>query len=147
MERKASVVWQGGLKGGKGSITTNSGALANAPYSFGTRFESEGGTNPEELIAAAHAACFSMALASELEKLGLKPEKISTSGTATLDRVNGDWTVTALQLDTLAFVPGADLSSFMDAASKAKAGCPISRLLRAPITLNASVKSEKHDAA
>jgi len=123
MKRKASAVWNGDLKTGKGSITTESGALSNAQYSFLTRFESGVGTNPEELIAAAHAGCFSMALSAQLSGAGLKPEKIETSAAVTLEMQEK--------------VPGIDAATFEKVASDAKAGCPISRLLNAKISMNA----------
>lgn len=144
MERKASVVWEGQLKSGRGKITTDSGILSNVEYSFGTRFESKegrGGTNPEELIAAAHAACFSMALSAELEKLGLKPERIRTSGSVRIEKVDNNWSVTSVQLDADALVPGAQQDAFDQAAENAKKGCPISRLLNAPIALKTKLET------
>jgi lipoyl-dependent peroxiredoxin len=137
MKRRASAVWNGELKTGKGSITTESGALSNLQYSFTSRFENGVGTNPEELIAAAHAACFSMALSHQLSGAGMKPEKIETSATVTLDMLEKGWTVTAIQLEVKAKVPGADPVAFNNQANEAKKGCPISRLLNAPITMNA----------
>jgi osmotically inducible protein OsmC len=147
MDRKASVVWEGGIKDGKGSVTTSSGVLSNAEYSFGTRFEGRGGggTNPEELIAAAHASCFSMALSAQLGKLGLKAERINTTGTVTIEKVGEDWTVTAVHLDTVAFIPGADQAIFDKAAHAAKVGCPISRLLKAPTSLAAKLESRSFE--
>jgi osmotically inducible protein OsmC len=137
MKRKASAVWNGDLKTGKGSITTESGALSNAQYSFLTRFESGVGTNPEELIAAAHAGCFSMALSAQLSGAGLKPEKIETSAAVTLEKQEKGWTVTESFLEVKAKVPGIDAATFEKVASDAKAGCPISRLLNAKISMNA----------
>src|SRR5271167_1965829 len=129
MQRKASAVWSGDLKAGKGSISTESGTLSNAQYSFLTRFENGVGTNPEELIAAAHAGCFSMALSAQLGSAGLKPEKIETSATVTMEKLEQGWTVTEVLLQVKAKVPGATQASFEKSASEAKAGCPISRLL------------------
>lgn len=140
MKRKASAVWEGRLKDGNGKITTHSGVLWDTSYSFGTRFENQGGTNPEELVAAAHAACFSMELSAQLEKLGLKPERVSTSCTLTLEKEAGTWAVTNSQLETLAVVPGSNQQQFEKVAHEAKVGCPISRLLKVPITLNAKLE-------
>jgi osmotically inducible protein OsmC len=140
MKRKASAVWQGGLKGGKGTISTESGVLTKTQYSFGTRFENGPGTNPEELIAAAHAGCFSMALSAELEKAGVNPESIETSATVTLDKQDGGWAVTAVHLETVGKVAGNDAGKFKAAAESAKAGCPISKLLKANITLDARLQ-------
>ncbi|MBI3541768.1 MAG: OsmC family peroxiredoxin [Deltaproteobacteria bacterium] len=149
MERKASVVWTGRLRDGNGTITTESGVLSDVEYSFGTRFggasASGGGTNPEELIAAAHAACFSMALAAELEKRGMTPDRVSTSATAKLQKDGAAWSVTLLELDTVAFVPGAEQARFEQAAESAKAGCPISRLLKAPIALHAKLEARSSE--
>jgi len=137
MKRKASAIWNGELKTGKGTISTESGALSNLQYSFTTRFENGVGTNPEELIAAAHAGCFSMALSAQLGSIGLKPEKIETSATVTMDKLDNNWTITEVLLEVKAKVPGADAAAFNKAANEAKAGCPISRLLNAKITMNA----------
>ncbi len=137
MKRKASAVWNGDLKAGKGSISTESGTLSNAQYSFLTRFENGVGTNPEELIAAAHAGCFSMALSAQLGGAGLKPEKIETSAIVTMEKLDKGWTVTEVLLEVKAKVPGANPADFDKAATEAKAGCPISRLLNAKITMNA----------
>jgi lipoyl-dependent peroxiredoxin len=137
MNRKASAVWQGDLKQGKGTISTESGVLKETQYSFGTRFENGPGTNPEELIAAAHAGCFSMALSAELGKENLTPTRIETTATATLEKTDAGWTVTTVQLETVATIPGASSEVFKRIAEGAKAGCPISRLLKANITLNA----------
>jgi len=139
MEKKASAVWNGDLKG-SGSISTESGALNKAPYSFGTRFEKGIGTNPEELIGAAHAGCFSMALSVQLGKDGMKPEKIETSSTITLEKLEQGWTVTASHLKVKAKVPGATQESFEKAAEAAKAGCPISRLLNTKISMEAELE-------
>jgi osmotically inducible protein OsmC len=141
MKRKASAVWKGGLKDGKGTVSTESGVLSNNPYSFSTRFENEKGTNPEELIAAAHAGCFSMALSAELGKAGLTPQSISTTATITLEMLEGGPTVTSSHLETVAKIPGAKKEAFETAANAAKAGCPISRLLNTRISLDAKVES------
>ena len=137
MKRKASAVWNGDLKSGKGAISTESRTLSNAQYSFSTRFENGVGTNPEELIAAAHAGCFSMALSNQLGGAGLKPEKIETTATLNMEKSDKGWSVTDIQLDVKAKVPGADQAAFDKAANEAKAGCPISRLLNAKISMNA----------
>lgn len=140
MERKASAVWTGSLKEGKGTISTNSGLLRDAQYSFGTRFEEGKGTNPEELIAAAHAGCFSMALSAQLTNAGTPPESINTTATVTLENKEPGFTVTAVHLDVVAKVPGADPQAFETAANHAKSGCPISRLLNAEITMTARLE-------
>lgn len=137
MKRKASAIWNGELKTGKGSISTESATLSYAPYSFTTRFEKGTGTNPEELIAAAHAGCFSMAFSAQLGNAGLKPEKIETTATVTMDKLEKGWTVSEVFLEVKAKVPGADPAAFNHAANEAKEGCPISRLLNAKINMNA----------
>lgn len=139
MNRKASAVWQGDLKQGQGTISTESGVLKETQYSFSTRFENGIGTNPEELVAAAHAGCFSMALSAELGRAGMNPRRIETTATLTMEKLEAGWTVTAIHLDTVATVPGADAAAFARVAEGAKAGCPISRLLKANITLNAKL--------
>ncbi|MCG6877528.1 MAG: OsmC family protein [Betaproteobacteria bacterium] len=141
MERKASAVWSGGLKDGKGSISSSSGALKEVPYNFSMRFEDAPGTNPEELVAAAHAGCFSMALSGQLDAAKLKAERIATTATVTLEKDAAGFTVTAVHLDLKAKVPGADKKAFDTAAENAKAGCPISRLLKAKITLSATLEA------
>lgn len=141
MKRKASAVWKGGLKDGKGAVSTESGALSNNAYSFSTRFENEKGTNPEELIAAAHAGCFSMALSAELGKAGMTPQSVSTTATITLEMLEGGPTVTESHLETVAKIPGAKKEAFEAAANAAKAGCPISRLLNTRISLDAKLES------
>jgi lipoyl-dependent peroxiredoxin len=141
MKRSARAVWQGGLKDGKGQISTDSGVLANTPYGFTTRFENEKGTNPEELIAAAHAGCFSMALSAQLNNAGLTPDNIQTAADVTLEKQDAGWTVTAVHLDVAARVPKADDAAFQKAAKAAKEGCPISRLLKANITMHARLES------
>ena len=140
MKRKGSAVWTGGLKDGKGTVSTESGVLANAQYSFGTRFENGIGTNPEELIAAAHAGCFSMALSGQLGNSGMTAESISTTATVTLEKTDAGFTVTAVHLDVLAKVPGADRAAFETAAKNAKEGCPISRLLKAGAAITMDAK-------
>ena len=140
MQRKASAVWKGGLKDGKGMVSATSGVLSNTPYSFTTRFENAPGTNPEELIAAAHAACFSMALSAQLGAANLTPESINTTATLTMDKLDAGWTITTIQLDVSARVPKADESSFNKAAENAKAGCPVSKVLNAKITMNARLE-------
>ena len=139
MQRKASAVWKGGLKDGKGSVSSASGVLNNTPYSFTTRFENTPGTNPEELIAAAHAACFSMALSAQLGGANLTPESINTSATLTMEKLEAGWTITAVSLDVVAKVPGASAEAFNTAAQNAKAGCPVSKVLNAKITMNAKL--------
>ncbi len=139
MERKASAVWKGGLKDGKGSVSSASGVLSNTPYSFTTRFENTPGTNPEELIAAAHAACFSMALSAQLGGANLTPESINTSANLTMEKLDAGWTITAVHLDVVAKVPGATPESFKTAADNAKAGCPVSKVLNAKITMDAKL--------
>jgi osmotically inducible protein OsmC len=141
MKRKASAEWKGGLKDGKGTISTDSGVLSNTQYSFSTRFEEGKGTNPEELIAAAHAGCFSMALSGQLGNAGMTAQSIRTSATVTLEKTDAGFTVTSVHLDVLAKIPGAEKSAFDTAANNAKTGCPISRLLNAKITMDAKLES------
>jgi len=141
MKRKASAVWNGTLKEGRGTISTESGVLDGAQYSFSTRFEDGKGTNPEELIGAAHAGCFSMALSSQLTNAGTPPDSVATEATVTLEKKEAGFTVTAVHLDVVAKVPGATQESFETAANNAKAGCPISRLLNAEITMTARLES------
>src|SRR5262249_1115358 len=139
MKRTASAVWKGGLKDGQGTVSSESGALSRTPYNFRQRFENEKGTNPEELVAAAHAACFSMALSLFMANEGLAPESIDTTCTVNFENVNGAWTVTASHLQTKVKSPNADPGKFRKAADGAKAGCPISRLLNTQITLDATL--------
>ena len=139
MQRKASAVWKGGLRDGKGTVSAASGVLSNTPYSFTTRFENTPGTNPEELIAAAHAACFSMALSAQLGEAKLTPESIQTSATLTMEKLDSGWTITAVHLDVVAHVPGATPEAFSKAAQNAKAGCPVSKVLNAKITMEAKL--------
>jgi osmotically inducible protein OsmC len=147
MVRKASAVWKGTLKEGKGAISTDSGVLSNTQYSFATRFENGKGTNPEELIAAAHAGCFTMALSAQLSTAGFTPESLETSAAVTLDKLEAGWTITKVHLDVTARVPGADQAAFDTAAANAKSGCPISRLLKAEITMTAKLISERSTTA
>ncbi|PYQ34527.1 MAG: OsmC family peroxiredoxin [Acidobacteria bacterium] len=140
MKRKASAEWQGDLKSGKGTVSSESGVLAGTPYSFSTRFESVRGTNPEELVAAAHAACFTMALSAELGKANIVPASLRTTATVTLDRVDSSWTVTESHLEVAAKVPGASVEDFRKAAEAAETGCPISRLLKTRITMEAKLE-------
>lgn len=139
MKQKASAIWNGGLKDGSGTLTTGSGVLSSVPYSFRTRFEGEMGTNPEELIGAAHAGCFSMAFSMILGMAGMTPQKIETEATVTLEKVGDGFQVTASHLDVKATIPGADETAFQEAAETAKANCPISKLLNAKITMNATL--------
>ena len=141
IRRKASAEWRGGLKDGKGTLTSGSGVLNSTQYSFGTRFEEGKGTNPEELIAAAHAGCFAMALSAQLGEAGLTAESIRTEATVTLEKVADGFSVTSSHLQLRAKIPGADQAAFDKAAQAAKAGCPISKLLKADITLDAALES------
>lgn len=141
MKRKASAVWKGDLKGGRGTISTESGVLAETQYSFSTRFEDGRGTNPEELIAAAHAGCFSMALSGQLGNAGLTAESISTTATVRLEKTDAGFTITSVHLEVTAKIPGATQQAFETAANQAKAGCPVSRLLNATITMDARLES------
>lgn len=140
MQRKASAIWKGGLKDGKGSVSSSSQVLNNTPYSFTTRFENTPGTNPEELIAAAHAACFSMALSAQLGNANLTPSSIETTATLTMDKLDSGWTITAVHLDVVGRVPKADPAAFQKAAENAKSGCPVSKALKANITMNARLE-------
>lgn len=139
MVRKASAIWKGSLKEGKGSISTDSKVLSNTQYSFSTRFENGVGTNPEELIAAAHAGCFSMALSGQLGNAGMTAESIETTASLTLEKLDAGFTITKIHLDVTAKIPGANVAAFETAAQNAKAGCPISRLLKAEITMTAKL--------
>ncbi len=141
MVRKASAEWRGGLKDGKGTVSTESGVLADSPYSFSTRFENGKGTNPEELIAAAHAGCFSMALSAQLGAAGMTAQSIRTTASVTMEKVGDGFSVTASHLDVTANIPGADRGAFQKAAEAAKSGCPISKLLNAKITMDAKLES------
>ena len=137
IKRSASAVWQGGLKDGKGVLSTDTGILSNTPYSFRTRFEDEPGTNPEELIAAAHAGCFAMALSGQLDAAELKAESLEVKATIKMEKTDAGMTVTSSHLDLVARIPGASEEAFNTAAANAKAGCPISRLLNCEISLDA----------
>lgn len=141
MKRTASAVWTGGLRDGKGNISTQSGVLANAKYGFNTRFEDGRGTNPEELIAAAHAGCFTMAFAAQLGEAGMIVESLRTSAAVTLEKLDGGFSITAVQLDLVARIPGADKNTFEAVANKAKTNCPVSKLLNATITLNTTLET------
>ena len=141
MKRTASAVWQGDLKQGKGTVSSASGVLKETPYSFTTRFENTSGTNPEELIAAAHAACFSMALSAFLGRAGHNPQRVATQANLTLEQVEGNWTITAIDLETTAKVPGIDRQQFDAIANDAKANCPVSRVLNAKISLSAKLEN------
>ena len=141
MERTASAAWTGGLKDGKGSLSTQSGVLSDTPYGFSTRFENEQGTNPEELIAAAHAGCFTMALSAQLGEAGMVAESLKTSAAVTLEKGTDGFSITSVRLDLVARIPGADPQAFEAATNKAKAGCPVSKLLNAEITLTARLEA------
>jgi lipoyl-dependent peroxiredoxin len=141
MKRKATAVWQGGLKDGKGVVSTESGVLDKSQYSFSTRFESGKGTNPEELIAAAHAGCFAMALSGQLGTAGLTAQSLEVVCTITMEKLDAGFTVVESALDLVAKIPGAPKDKFDTAANNAKAGCPISRLLNAKVTLNSRLES------
>ena len=139
MKRTASAHWAGGLKDGKGTVSTQSGVLKETQYSFSTRFENGVGTNPEELIAAAHAGCFSMALSAELGKGGMTAEAIDTVATLTMDKTDAGFAITAVHLDVKVKIPGADPEKFDAAAQGAKKGCPVSRVLNAEISMTATL--------
>lgn len=139
MIRKANAVWKGGLKDGQGTVSTETGVVSSAAYNFAQRFEDKPGTNPEELVAAAHAACYSMALSATLEKSGQKPESVETKASLTFEKLDLGFTVTRIHLDTVAKVPGSTPEQFLAAAEAAKRTCPISRLLNTTITLEAKL--------
>jgi osmotically inducible protein OsmC len=139
MKRSASAVWSGGLKDGKGTVSTESGVMTSVPYNFSKRFENEKGTNPEELIAAAHAACFSMALSMILGQAGMTAENIATTATVSLDQTEGGFTITSSHLQTTVKIPNADKAAFQKAVDAAKSGCPVSKLLNATITMDAKL--------
>jgi osmotically inducible protein OsmC len=141
MKRKATAIWQGGLKEGQGSLSTDSGVLKETPYSFATRFEQGRGTNPEELIAAAHAGCFSMALSLLLGKSGITPERINTSAIITIEPGGDGFTITLAHLDVRARIPGIEREVFEQMANNAKMGCPVSKVLNAEISMNATLES------
>lgn len=140
IKKKGSAEWQGSLKGGKGTVSTESGALKQNPYGFNTRFEGQAGTNPEELIGAAHASCYSMALSMILGEDEFEPESIKTEATVSLEQDSGGFTITAIHLATTARIPGIDQAKFEEAANKAKEGCPVSKLFKAEITLDAKLE-------
>lgn len=141
MIKNASAVWRGGIKDGGGTISTETGVLREAPYGFKSRFEDGPGTNPEELIGAAHAGCFSMALSLMLGEAGMTPEQIDTKAAVTLEKSGGGFDITASHLTVVARIPGADQAKFMEIANKAKAGCPVSKVLKANITMDARLES------
>jgi osmotically inducible protein OsmC len=141
MKRNASAMWNGDLKSGKGTLSTDSGVLSNTQYSFSTRFENGTGTNPEELIAAAHAGCFSMALSAQLGEAGLVAQSIQTKATVTLEKSGGGFAITEVHLALTAKIPGADQQAFETAAENAKTGCPVSKLLNAKITLDKKLEA------
>ena len=139
MDRKGSAEWKGGLKDGQGTLSSESGVLNGVNYSFAKRFGDQAGTNPEELIGAAHAACFSMAFSAQLGEAGFTPEYIRTTSTVTLEKTDGGFGITRVHLVTNAKVPGADKAAFETAAGNAKAGCPVSKLFNAQITMDATL--------
>jgi len=141
IKRNGSAAWQGGIKDGKGTISTESGALKAYPYGFSSRFEGQKGSNPEELIGAAHASCFTMALSLILGEAGLKADQMDTSAEVTLEQVEGGFAITAIKLTLKAKIPGADDATFQSLAAKAKAGCPVSKLLKTEISLAAELVS------
>ena len=141
MQRKASAVWQGDLKAGKGTLTTDSSVLKQTPYSFHSRFENGIGTNPEELLAAAHAGCFTMALSAQLGNAGLTAKKLETTATISLEKVGDGFSITKSHLDLVASIPGADQAKFDAAVKAAETGCPVSRLFKAEITVSAKLTS------
>lgn len=140
MQRKGRATWTGGIRDGKGTVSTDSAVLSETPFSFSTRFENAKGTNPEELIAAAHAGCFSMALSAELGKVGLTAESIRTEAAVKLEKSGEGFAITTVHLDLRARVPGAERAAFEKAANAAKEGCPVSKLLNATITLDARLE-------
>ena len=140
-KRSASAAWSGGLKDGKGFISTQSGVLDNTQYGFNTRFENGPGTNPEELIGAAHAGCFTMALSGKLGEAGMTAKSLATTATVSLEKVDGGFAITAVHLDLVAQIPGASQEAFDKAAQDAKANCPVSKLLNATITLDAKLEA------
>lgn len=142
MKRTASAAWSGGIKDGKGTLSSQSGTLKDTPYSFTARFESGTGTNPEELIAAAHAGCFTMALSGQLGGAGMTAKSLKTTATVNFEKLEAGWTVTEIHLDLEAVIPGADKAAFDKAVQNAKTGCPISRLLNTKITLDAKLQTE-----
>ncbi|MEP7206685.1 MAG: OsmC family protein [Casimicrobiaceae bacterium] len=141
MKRKATARWTGGLKDGRGTLSSDSKVLAETQYSFSTRFENGVGTNPEELIAAAHAGCFAMALSGQLGAAGMTAEQIDVTATVSIEKTDAGFTITASHLDLVARIPGAAKDAFEAAANKAKEGCPVSKVLNAKISLDARLES------
>jgi osmotically inducible protein OsmC len=141
INRTGSAVWSGGLKDGKGNLSTQSGVLKDTPYGFRTRFEDSPGTNPEELIAAAHAGCFTMALSAQLGEAGMTATKLETTASVSLDKADGGFAITAVHLTLVATIPGASEEAFKAAAMRAKEGCPVSKLLKATITMDARLQA------
>ena len=139
LQRKGSAQWKGGLKDGKGTVSTASGVLNNTPYSFSSRFEGQQGTNPEELLGAAHAGCFSLALSGQLDAAGLKADSIDTTATVSLEKQDTGFAITSVNLEVRAKIPGADQSKFEEATKKAKEGCPVSKLFNTRITMDAKL--------
>jgi lipoyl-dependent peroxiredoxin len=139
MQRKATAVWQGNLKEGKGVVSTESGVLKQTQYSFKTRFENGPGTNPEELLAAAHAGCFAMALSNELGNAGITPNKLEVTATVSLEKTQEGFSITKSHLDLIASIPGVDKAKFDKATAAAKSGCPVSKLFKAEITLSSKL--------
>ncbi|WP_156648946.1 OsmC family protein [Massilia sp. Leaf139] len=141
IKRNGSAVWSGGLKDGKGAVSTGSGALKEQPYGFNTRFEDSPGTNPEELIGAAHAGCFTMALSGQLGNAGMTAQELRTTATVSMEKVEGGFSITAVHLDLVAKIPGASQEAFDKAANTAKENCPVSKLLNAEITLTSRLEN------
>ena len=141
IKRDGSAVWSGGIKDGKGQVSTGSGALKDQPYGFNTRFEDAPGTNPEELIGAAHAGCFTMALSGQLGKAGLTADELRTKATVSMEKVDDGFSITAVHLELVARIPGASQEAFDQAANTAKENCPVSKLLNAKITLDARLEN------
>jgi osmotically inducible protein OsmC len=141
INRTGSAVWSGGLKDGKGNLSTQSGVLKDTPYGFKTRFEDSPGTNPEELIAAAHAGCFTMALSAQLGEAGMTATRLETTASVSLDKADGGFAITAVHLTLVATIPGASEDAFKAAAMRAKEGCPVSKLLKANITMDARLQA------
>jgi osmotically inducible protein OsmC len=141
MKRKATAAWSGNLKDGRGTISTDSGVLSNTQYGFKSRFEEGPGTNPEELIAAAHAGCFTMALSAQLAEAGITADSLKTTATVTLNKVGNGFAISTVHLDLIASIPGMDRNAFDTAVNNAKTGCPVSKVLNATITLDAKLES------
>ncbi|MGX4643279.1 OsmC family protein [Massilia sp. SYSU DXS3249] len=141
IKRNGSAVWSGGLKDGKGAVSTGSGALKEQPYGFNTRFEDSPGTNPEELIGAAHAGCFTMALSGQLGKAGMTAQELRTTATVSMEKEGDGFSITAVHLDLVAKIPGASQEAFDQAANTAKENCPVSKLLNANITLSSRLEN------